>query len=238
MPSVPSNRSRPQSSVNRHTRAKPFIKAPATALAIALTSLLPATRTRAQSCAAADSAIGAKPARHGILTQYDKMTDSTMITAGIRVVVPMSGGEKFLSLVAAFEGKRPSSVPMPLLMYRLTTQTQSAALDRGARRAPTKENAKIASDSVALILVDDSIRLRLPRIRYDARIEEGMLTGQHLVEQAWFRMTPEQVLEIGRARKTVFLRIGQEDGDLRGDEIESARELWRFLICAGVPRPQ
>jgi hypothetical protein len=190
---------------------------------------LDVSRAASQSCPAADSVFSTVTKKR-FERRYDRMTDTTTLLGSPRVIIPMSGNEKSLMLLTAFAGEQANGNTASLLEVAMTLNASNGG--RGRITELTKDHGVIAEAEEALLLTDTGTRIRLPRVTYASKLGKSVMTGPYLHERARFAVTPEQLANIGRASEKVDVRIGAEMLDLKSKEIESARELYRFVVCA------
>jgi hypothetical protein len=192
------------------------------------------TVARSQSCAAADSTVGAhidaKALGH---PRYDPLSDTTVMMGRGMVDVPMLGLPTTVELNTYWQGKSSPSIAKSLVLFTVSQSGQGPDMQR-----ITKEEVLYADVDAALLLLDDSVRIRLPRVSYKAHLDQGKLgLMKQLVEDLSFDISNEQLRQIGRARAGV-IRIGPSQLKINAALSASARETLRFRLCStGISRP-
>lgn len=192
-----------------------------------LLTAVPTARARAQSCPLADSTMGSnvdKKAFYG--RKYDPMTDSTVMAGKGMIDVPMLGLPTNVFLNTSWQGKAPASSASTRLSFSVSQVGKGREL-----LGVAKEDARYADADAALLLLDDTVRLRLPRASYTAHLSSGALgLAKWLIEDITFEVPWDNLKRLGQARAGT-LRIGPTRLKVSKELISSARETLRFYLC-------
>jgi hypothetical protein len=189
---------------------------------------------QSQSCAAADSTVGAHIDAKALgRPRYDPVSDTTIMQGKGMINVPMLGLPTMVELNTYWQGKASPSIAKSLVLFSVSQAGQGPDMQR-----ITKEEALYADVDAALLLLDDSVRIRLPRLSYRAHLDQGKLgLMKQLVEDLSFDISNEQLRQIGRARAGL-IRIGPSQLKINAALSASARETLRFRLCsAAISRP-
>jgi hypothetical protein len=191
-------------------------------------SLLCAGELDAQSCPAADSVAGPEVRLNHLHRAYDRMTDTTRFEVEKASVHLLAAAQDAtFRLGTSFEGQEPHGPMTTTLTVAVTTARQG----RSAQVA-SRELNKIGDAEAALVLVDQTTRLRLPRVAYSDRVrQENLLHADRLQETATFAVTPEQLRAIVSAHDKVEIAAGMARGTFGHGEIERSGELYRLVTC-------
>ena len=193
---------------------------------------------RAQSCPAADTTIGSDITKKGWARGYDKMTDSSQLAVFKVQTKMMSGGNDFhITVVTGFEGETPKAAPQSFLKLETEIMGEGGSImGKVNGQQLTKDNAKYRDVQTAFLLIDDSIRTKLPIVSTNAELKKaGALLPDRLQETMIFSVTPEQLLQMAKARDRIDIQAGTAKVDLRSKEIRGIRELYRFVACNPGP---
>ncbi|MHB1070119.1 MAG: hypothetical protein ACYC1W_09685 [Gemmatimonadaceae bacterium] len=209
--------------------AQPSMRYPLIVVALSLASLADA---HAQSCAAADSLVGAKVEKKAFArvgaAAYDKMTDTTRLVGSEAKNATLIGAR----LITTFPGQSFRAVDATtVLRFQYALQGSGGMLGNKNQQQLTLQNAAFSNVDVALFLINDSLRVRLPRARYTPRLEAaGVMFPQYLWETLEFSVPVELLLQIGSATSGM-IRVGDVPMKFNKDFQASARETARLYLC-------
>lgn len=183
----------------------------------------------AQSCAAADSVVGAQVRRGGIDRRYERVTDTTTLEVREEVVRLISSSpDASFRMISAFEGESPRATPVTNLHIVVAVDRHGSLTDQQM----TAEQARLRAAESVGVLLDNSTRLRLPRSGYTAAVQQAnLLRGTRLLEDAAYTVTLDQLRQIATARR-VEMVAGPVRGGFSGGRLNALKELYRIGVCA------
>lgn len=198
-------------------------------VAATLSLLLAASAAHAQSCPAGDSIAGPAVHQNRYHRAYDRMTDTTRLEVNkLSSHLLAWSQDATFHLTTAFEGQTPHSAPTSYLRISTTSERKGSSAQVASR-----ELNKLGDAEAALVLIDGTTRMRLPRVAYADRVrQENLLSNDRLLENATFAVTPDQLRAIATAKDKVEISAGMARGSLGHGEIEAAKELFRVVACA------
>jgi hypothetical protein len=185
-----------------------------------------ATQAAAQACPPYDSLVHLPPTHSNhFRSKYDRLPDSTYYNVDPKLAVAgmlSRAPDITLILTAAHEGQ-VARTPVFYLQV-LATTVQSDASDHVENRPYLNQVEN------AFVLVDDSMRLRLPKFAYSSQVKDDMLVGRHLDETLLLRLTVQDWAGIAGGTH-LTIRIGSRDITTGGSQPEGARNVLRRLLC-------
>ena len=178
----------------------------------------------AQSCPAADSAIGSAKDKAQLKASYDKFADTTTLESKAQPYAFMGANEIMrLSFVARHPGQAPAAM-MAALHLKATHEIYGHAQ---ASQMPDR-----FSDSSVAIVLADSARLSLPGSGHRAkRFQTNVLGPPTIDEDVYFSLPVSQLAAIARAR-TGGVRIGEFDMPMEKTLAQAAAVTYRTMVCA------
>ena len=204
------------------------------ALLAALLSLS-VNQAHSQSCPEADQRIGARVERRAALGArpiYDRMADSSQFIGYAIAHVPMMGIPAQVSLETTFSGQNFAPASAKTVLHVHTYQSQVDGTDTEL----TLANATLTDAGEALLLLDDTLRLRLQRFSYAPNLSRrNFAVRVHLEEDARFAVSLEDLIRIGAAQKGQ-LRVGEIELRIPRNFSRTARETARLYVCS-IPWP-
>lgn len=190
----------------------------------------------AQSCPAADSALGAVGKFEAPKGKYDKFTDSTIIVGAPMYEVPMSGPSVTAMVRTGWAGKLPTDTTSTLVSAEFKQEGVGGAIV-GGRTGDAPVNASMAKfgdvKDVKFVL-DDSVRFSLPIVSNTAKVQKaGIFNPEALIETLTF-VIPADVRRKMVGTKEGRMRIGDYEIGVGKKTLNSLRDVTRFLICSST----
>lgn len=187
-----------------------------------------AAPARAQSCPAADSVVGSQVRRGGIIQRYERVTDTTQLEVREEVVRMISSSpDASFRMITAFEGQTPTATPTTTLHVVVAIDRHGDLTDQQM----TTEQARLRGVETAAVLLDNSTRLRLPKVSYSGAVQQANLVrGSRLLEDVAFAVTPDELRAIAMARR-VEIVAGPVRGGFGGGRLTALKELYRTTVC-------
>ncbi|MBA2682977.1 MAG: hypothetical protein H0U66_00595 [Gemmatimonadaceae bacterium] len=178
----------------------------------------------AQSCPAADAALGAPKSKGQLKSSYDKFADTTTLQSKGQGYAFLAQEEVMdLSLVAKSKGQTPGAMTAALHLkgtHQLDGRTQAA-------QTPDR-----FSDSSVAIVLADTARMSLRATAHKAaRYQFNIIGPPSIDEDVYFPITLEQLAVLAHARDG-GIRIGEFDMPMKGKLIEGADAVYRVVACA------
>jgi hypothetical protein len=194
---------------------------------LVLAFVLVALPARAQSCAAADTALGPSKSKGQLRSRYDKFADSTTLESNDQGYAFMGQGEVMkVSLVAKHAGQAAGAMTGAMHLH---------GTHMVAGRMKTGETPDRFSDSSSAIVVADTSRFALRAGGHRTAHHELNLIGPPTVdEDVYFVISPEQLLALAHA-KGGGIRIGEFDMPMKEKISESADAVYRAVVCSSTP---
>ncbi len=191
----------------------------------------------AQSCPAADSALGAVAKFNNPRMKYDKFSDSTIIVGAMMYEAPMNGPSASASVVTAFVGQVPTDTASTFVAVEFTEMGEGGAIVGGKTgdNPLSTSMAKFADVKDVKFLLDDSVRVVLPLTSNKASIKKaGGLMGlmpEKLIERLTF-VIPSEVRRKIVGTHEGRMRLGDYEIGVGKKTINSLRDVTRYLMCA------
>jgi hypothetical protein len=200
------------------------IRALAAQSLLVLAFVLVALPADAQSCAAADAALGPSKSKGQLKAHFDKFADSTTLESNDQGYAFMGQGEIMkVSLVAKHAGQAASAMTAALHLHGIH--------DIGGR-VKAGDTPDRFSDSSSAIVVADTSRFVLRGGGHHTTHNELNLIGPPTVdEDVYFPISPEQLLALAHT-KDGGIRIGEFDMPMKGRISESADAVYRAVTCS------
>jgi hypothetical protein len=190
----------------------------------------------AQSCPAADSALG--PRTKGMFhLGYDRMRDSSVATGGMHIHTPMAGQPATFIFTVGFSGQRlPASAIIQLSASTTQLGEGGAVMGRSNGHQLSTAMAQYADVADLFMMLDDSVRVRLTKADYKVQLKKaGALMPEKLEETMWFTVPLSSAAQIGNSRK-VEIQWGNIRATAGRKTAEGVKELARYLMC-NAPAP-
>lgn len=192
--------------------------------ALLFAALLLAPSARAQSCPAADAALGAPKSKGQLKSSYDKFADTTTLQSKGQGYAFLAQEEVMdLSLVAKSAGRAPGAITAALHLkgtHQLDGRTQAA-------QTPDR-----FSDSSVAIVLADTARMSLRASRHTAaRYQFNIIGPPSIEEDVYFPISLEQLAVLAHTRDG-GIRIGEFDMPMKGKLVEGADAVYRAVACA------
>jgi hypothetical protein len=182
-----------------------------------------APQLRAQSCAAADAAIGATKKHDQLKPSYDKFSDTTSLESKSQTYAFLGQEE---DLWVSFSAKHAGQADGPL-----TTALHLRA-SHNVSRGTAAQSPDQFSDSTIAIIVADSTRMTLHGGGHRVQRMEFNIIGPPTVdEDVWFPISTEQLAQLARAHAG-GIRVGPFDLPMQNKIIETAALAYRTTVCA------
>jgi hypothetical protein len=190
---------------------------------------LSASVGQAQSCPSADSLLGRPRNDWRVHRAWDRLTDTTRLEIHKDVThLWGSAPSGVIYLTTKFEGREPHGQPITTLEFGTATTR------RGSQQMST-DQALFPELNEAILLVDDSIRSRLPKAGYRAQVKQaGVLTDDRLEERVAFAVSPDQLRSIATASHKVEVAAGPIRAGFGEGDIHASRELMRAVMCSNT----
>jgi hypothetical protein len=204
----------------------PFRFAPAFSIltvGLVVASVLVTPVARAQSCSAADAALGAPKSKGKLKSSYDKFTDSTYLESKSQAWEFLGQNETMqVSFIATHAGQTAS--PMLGAIHLKGTHQVNGHVQ-------VVQTPDLFSDSSSAIVLADTARFSLRASGHRAkRVQTPLLGPPSITEDVYFPITTEQLALLARAHAG-GIRIGAFDLSMQRLIAESADAVYRAVVC-------
>jgi len=194
-------------------------------------------QAQAQSCARADSLVGATVSKKALRPTYDEFTDSTTLIGAMHMHTAIFGGGQPANmwLTTQFATQIPTQLSAVSFMVE-TSQNGEGGFIRGraAGQQLTRENAKYADLEEVQMIINGETRVRLQRAGYRVRLKKAGAMMPEMLEEKMMFSVPIETLLILAQSKHADVRIGDIRTTIGSDLAKSAREMFRLSVCTGA----